>query len=110
MQAVASMGWVAGMLCLLAFYVIQMGASYMLASLYEVDGKKRGRYQDVVAAFLGERPAAQRAAMITAARGDPLCGSARPVAEPEVPPAPQPCRQPFRRPPALLQARAASWP
>lgn len=33
------MGWVAGMLCLVAFYVIQMGTSYMLASLYEVDGK-----------------------------------------------------------------------
>lgn len=51
------MGWLGGLLCMFAFYFVQWAASYMLASMYEVGGKKHGRYQDAVAAFLGEWPA-----------------------------------------------------
>ena len=48
------MGWVAGLLCLLAFYIISVGASLILANLYEVDGKKYGSYGAAVKAFMGK--------------------------------------------------------
>ena len=50
------MGWVAGLLCLLAFYIISVGASLVLANLYEVDGKKYGSYGAAVKAFMGKWP------------------------------------------------------
>ncbi len=50
------MGWVAGLLCLLAFYIISVGASIVLANLYEVDGKKYGSYGAAVKAFMGRWP------------------------------------------------------
>ncbi|GAB4816159.1 hypothetical protein N2152v2_003205 [Parachlorella kessleri] len=53
-NAVAAMGWVAGLLCLLAFYIISVGASIVLANLYEVDGKKYGSYGAAVKAFMGK--------------------------------------------------------
>jgi hypothetical protein len=53
-SALAALGWLGGLFCLFMFYIISLGASYVLASLYEVKGKKYGRYADAVAAFLGE--------------------------------------------------------
>lgn len=55
-QAIAWLGWVGGLLCLTCFYVIQNGASLLLASLYEdKKGRKHGTYQGAVEAYLGER-------------------------------------------------------
>ncbi len=52
--ALAALGWLGGLLCLCLFYAVSMVASYLLASLYEVNGRKYGRYADAVAAFLGK--------------------------------------------------------
>ena len=53
------MGWVGGLLSLVFFYVVQNGASLLLASLFEDDkGRRHGTYQGAVAAYLGEQGAA----------------------------------------------------
>ena len=58
-SAVAAMGWAAGILCLLAFYGVSIGSSCVLASLYEVDGRKYGSYGAAVKALLGRCPRMQ---------------------------------------------------
>ncbi|GAB4816152.1 hypothetical protein N2152v2_003198 [Parachlorella kessleri] len=42
-----------GILCLLVFYAVSIGSSCVLASLYEVDGRKYGSYGAAVKALLG---------------------------------------------------------
>ena len=42
-QAVAWLGWVAGPLCIISFYLVSLMSSKMLADVYEVDGVEHAR-------------------------------------------------------------------
>lgn len=55
--AVAQLGWVAGPLLLVLFYLVTRRASIMLAELYCVDGLEHARYHHAVRHILGRRGA-----------------------------------------------------
>lgn len=54
-NSVAWLGWVAGPICLCAFFVIIMCASLMLTKMYQTDGIEFSRYHHLVAHLLGRR-------------------------------------------------------
>ncbi|PRW60763.1 Amino acid permease 2 [Chlorella sorokiniana] len=53
-QAVAWLGWVAGPICIIAFFIIQIIASHMLAMVYCVNGVEHARYHHAVKRILGK--------------------------------------------------------
>lgn len=53
-KALGALGWIAGPLCIFAFYAISIVSSWLLASLFEVNGVQHPRYFEAVAAILGE--------------------------------------------------------
>ncbi|KAL4422904.1 hypothetical protein ABPG75_009101 [Micractinium tetrahymenae] len=54
-NSVAWLGWVAGPICLCAFFAIIMCASLMLTKMYQTDGIEFSRYHHLVAHLLGRR-------------------------------------------------------
>ena len=52
-HAMSYLGWVGGVVALVAFFVVTMVCSFMLADMYEFDGKRHGTYGDAVVAILG---------------------------------------------------------
>lgn len=55
--SVSWLGWVAGPILIIVFYLFSMLSSILLASLYEVNGVEHGRYHHVVSHILGKRQA-----------------------------------------------------
>jgi amino acid permease len=55
--SVSWLGWVAGPILIIVFYLFSMLSSILLASLYEVNGVEHGRYHHVVNHILGKRQA-----------------------------------------------------
>jgi hypothetical protein len=58
-NAVSWLGWVAGPLCLVAFYLVALWSSIMLSKVYSVDGIEFARYHHAVRHILGQRCAAR---------------------------------------------------
>jgi amino acid permease len=54
-HSMAWLGWVGGVLALVAFYVITLWCMWMLADVYEVKGRRHTRYMDAVHSILGEK-------------------------------------------------------
>lgn len=59
-NAVSWLGWVAGPLCLTAFFAVALWSSIMLSKLYSVDGIEFARYHHAVRHILGQRCATRR--------------------------------------------------
>lgn len=53
-HSMALLGWVGGVAALVVFFVITLWCLMMLASVYEVNGRKHTRYKDAVYFILGE--------------------------------------------------------
>lgn len=54
-QSLGNLGWVAGPLLIIVFYVISVWSSRCLSSLYEHNGEQHGRYADMVEHMLGPK-------------------------------------------------------
>jgi len=52
--ALSWVGWVAGCLLLMVFYIISVASGLMLTDVYEVDGKKHPTYRAAVLGIMGE--------------------------------------------------------
>lgn len=55
--SVSWLGWVAGPILIIVFYLFSLLSSMLLASLYEVDGVEHARYHHVVSHLLGKKQA-----------------------------------------------------
>lgn len=51
-HALGYLGWIAGPICIIAFYLVALLACRMLVSIYNVDGIEYGRYHHAVSALL----------------------------------------------------------
>ena len=56
--AVSWLGWLAGPVCMVAFYVITLWTATMLTDCYHVKGKRHTRYKWAVLHIMVRRPAA----------------------------------------------------
>lgn len=55
-HALSMLGWLGGVVSLVAFFAVTLVCSFMLADMYEVDGRKHPTYGDAVVCVLGARP------------------------------------------------------